>query len=431
MSASVNPLADCLPSDQPDDYTVISKSQAALDWLETQRDQSLANYQDARLQLVSCFERKAVSVTVRGKNPDYRGESSDSEERLKSKYRPSCEDSKENLNTVHEICQAVYDVLRLDENRDVHGFLIVSGTTNSLKTQLALGLIHFYLEARMREWLASGKKLRKPHLVTCEDHIEKYFFKLDDLKLLANAHPVDPKNCPSQIQWLTSPDRPDYTPRHKTKDLKDEALATAVDSALRMTPAVFYAGEIRNPKDWKSLYRLAQSHLVVLTTHASGLVNTFEILRDRLKAKSPAQHSELAESVFAVVHTRTGPPLEALPMGNGAGASKQPIKSIIPTCWLNTPMSVSSFTSDGLASLVGKYSDLTWRYRTPKRHPVQLPYAVGRRTFAELLLGLAKGELEFQGRGAPPQPRSIKVALSSESEKRFVRETTAWDLRGE
>ena len=46
----------------------------------------------------------------------------------------------------------MFDVLQPEKKNDIHGFLIVAGSTNSLKTELALGLIHIYLEALMRKW---------------------------------------------------------------------------------------------------------------------------------------------------------------------------------------------------------------------------------------------------------------------------------------
>ncbi|HEX3681322.1 MAG TPA: hypothetical protein VHU83_02185 [Bryobacteraceae bacterium] len=468
-------VSDYLPRNQPSDFTLISPfldfavNELSLNFEASQTYQIGEN--DARVQPANCFDGRAISITVRSESNFEPGRAQlpqSATYRLFSGYQPSPKVSNENLNSVHEICRVVYEVLHLDEKDEVHGFLIISGTTNSLKTQLARGLIHFYLEHRMLKWLASKGEQRKPHLVTCEDDIEKYFVELERLVPLETVYQTTDTETGSRNFWLTNPDVPDYTPRKKDKDVGGE-LDKAVESALRMTPAVFYAGEIRDQKDWKRLYPLAQSHLVVLTAHASGLVNTFEILQRNLEAKSPAQHSELAASVFAVVHMRSGHPLNAIsepPAGEG-----REIKSVIPACWRNTPMSMSTFTSDGLASLVAGYADLTsmlesaapdWR--------AKLPYSVGRRAFAEVLLKLAKQEKQFDGLAAPnperwkaltkeektrfsdsvkagqktnlqeivipptkePVPsRQSAVPLCQCAEERFLRQSTAWDLRGE
>lgn len=478
MPVSGNSISDYLPKNQPTDFTLISPfldfavNDLGLNFEASRTYQIGEN--DARVQPANCFDGRAISITVRSESNFEPGTAKLPQAdtyRLFSGYQPSPKVKNENLNSIHEICRVVYEVLHLDEKDEVHGFLIISGTTNSLKTQLAQGLIHFYLEHRMLKWLASKGELRKPHLVTCEDDIEKYFVELERLVPLETVYPADTE-AGSKDFWLTNPNVPDYTPRKKSKDTTGE-LDKAVESALRMTPAVFYAGEIRDPKDWKHLYPLAQSHLVVLTTHASGLVNTFEILKRNLEAKSPAQNSELAASVFAVVHMRSGHPLKAiseLPADGQSGDGRE-IKSVIPACWRNTPMSVSTFTSDGLASLVAGYADLTPMFENDAPDwRAKLPYSVGRRAFAEVLLNLAKQERQFNGMAAPnPEKwkalnkaektgflglanaskksslqeigitptkerapgRQSAVPLCLCAEQRFLRQSTAWDLRGE
>lgn len=465
--SSEDGLTACFPTNQPPDYTLIVRREHLPDLLGRSLDRSRRlriDGDDARLQIVSCFEQKAISVTVRGKENDrFKEGMKDLPKaegyRLISRYKPSPECIEDALNSVHEISQVVYDVLTRKESRETHGFLIVSGTTNSLKTKLALGLIHMYLEARMIDWLKSDRIQRKPHLVTCEDDVEKYFVELDRLQPLETLYQDDCGTVVEKGLWLSNPWLPDYTPRQKFKDVRREKLDYAVESALRMTPSVFYAGEIRAVEDWKSLYRLAQSHLVVLTTHASGLVNTFEILQNRLEIKTPGQKSELAAATFAVVHVRTGPLLK-----HPGEASAPKIRSIIPTCWVQTPMSVSNYTSDGLASLVGQHADLIGQYKkNGQAEQRELPYAVGRRAFAEVLLELAKfNKVQLSGPQAPhlkkwkplkeqegdkPEPippgspgesdeveihgRENATSLDSGEGERFVRQAMAWDLRGE
>jgi hypothetical protein len=181
--------------------------------------------------------------------------------------------------------------------------------------------------------------------------------------------------------WLTRLDLPDYTPRLRGKDTDD--LEDAVDDALRMTPSVFYAGEIRKPDDWMHLSRLAQSHLVVATTHASSLINTFGNLARHLRVRTPTQRNELAASMRAVVHMRGTPPLTAT---TGGACS-----AVLPACWVGTPGAVAAFTSDGLASINPKFVNLASNQERVEA------FCLGRRSFAYAFLGYAK---------RPPEPPS-------------------------
>lgn len=58
--------------------------------------------------------------------------------------------------SAYEECRVVFKALGLNEYRDEHGLLIVSGSTNSMKTQLALGLINMLLEDMMKKWFQTA-----------------------------------------------------------------------------------------------------------------------------------------------------------------------------------------------------------------------------------------------------------------------------------
>ena len=173
--------------------------------------------------------------------------------------------------------------------------------------------------------------------------------------------------------WLCHNHLPDYTPR--LLGIDTDCLRDAIDDALRMTPAIFYAGEIRDRSAWRELARLAQSHLVAVTTHSSSIVNTFSLLRDCLRVHTPAQRSELASSVLSIVHMRAGK-LEISPGKN--------TEYVLPACWVRTPTSVTGLASDGLASIVPHFVDLELE---PAPAGVS---CIGRRAFAKVFSGYAR-----------------------------------------
>jgi hypothetical protein len=243
-----------------------------------------------------------------------------------------------------------------------------------MKTELVLSLIERRLAALMEKWNKGGRKGRKPHLVTCEDNIEKYFLELPNLQALESPHGnADPGYAKSL--WLSDPAYPDYTPRMRYKDT--ENLEEAVNAALRMTPAVFYAGEIRDPKDWIHLYRLAQSHVVALTTHASSLTNTFFLLQRSLRIGTAAQRSALAASIHSVIHMKPGQgSLKRTLRYKESGKNPieiSEIKWVLPACWTRTALSVAAYTADGASSLTPENITI------PDRGDV---YCVGRQSFA-------------------------------------------------
>lgn len=334
--------------------------------------------QPARVQDCSCYEGRARSLTARCKY-EYKDAAlvNQAPENycLISGYHPGPNISKPGndpfyMVSTYEECRVVFRALGLNEYKDEHGLLIVSGSTNSMKTKLVLGLINMLLEEMMKKWFLRTIK-RKPHLVTCEDNIEQYFIEPRRLKPIEYC--FKPSEIPFQKNfWFTHDLLPDYTPRKLNVDTP--SLRDAIRDALRMTPAVFYGGEIRNKADWRHLYHLSQSHLVVVTTHSSSIVNTFSLLRDSMRINSPAQRSDLASSIFAIVHMRGG----KLPICRGSA-----IDYVLPACWMRTAASVAGFAADGMASIVPHFVDLHAR-DFPK------PSCIGRRSFARELARIAR-----------------------------------------
>lgn len=334
----------------------------------------------ARVQSCYCYEGRARSLTVRSKyeykevallNPP-----PPEEYRLISGFHPDPTVSQKSddvyrMVSVYEECITVFRALGLEDYKGEHGLIIISGSTNSMKTKLALGLMHLLLEKMMKKWLKDHK--RKPHLVTCEDNIEQYFVELNRLKLLEECFVSPPRDLPFQQGfWLSHDCLPDYTPRMLQVDTP--SLNGAINDALRMTPAIFYGGEIRDRKDWSELYRLAQSHLVVATTHSYSIVNTFCVLRDSLNIDSPPQRSDLASSIRGVVHLRAG----ELPV-----AGNRKMDFVLPACWIHTPASVTGFASVGIASIVPQFVDLESGAAFPNLS------CIGRQAFARIFADYA------------------------------------------
>lgn len=357
----------------------------------------------ARIQYCSCFDGASRSITVRTntKSKAFPEKISCCREYLQySGYQPSPQRTPGFLASKWAVCRAVLEALRFDrpEKLQSPGLLVIAGGTGSLKTVLAQGLIQMRLERLMGDWLDNSANLRKPHLVTCEDDIEAYLYDLRMLQPVEQVFLPNPKPaCFEPGLWLCRADLPDYTPRRLGRDT--DGLEEAVDDALRMKPAIFYGGEVRHGDDWKQLYRLALSHLVVVTTHASSLVSTFALLQKHLEVKTSAQRSELASALYGVVHMKPGEMegdvwevIDKEAYERGAGHRVWPwqarraryynsiVHFLLPAVWVSTPSAVAAFTSDGAASLVPEFVPI---------EPKMTAFCIGRASFVNKLQELS------------------------------------------
>ena len=77
---------------------------------------------------------------------------------LKSGYHADPKLSDKYLVSAYESCFTVFNALGFEKQDNRNGLIIVSGSTNSLKTKLALGLVNMLLEKQMKEWLAVLRK---------------------------------------------------------------------------------------------------------------------------------------------------------------------------------------------------------------------------------------------------------------------------------
>lgn len=218
------------------------------------------------------------------------------------------------------------------------GLIVVTGATNSSKSLITRGLIFLILERAARQ--ARAARARRPHLVTFEDPIEKYYVtKPPGAETASGSGPGWEQMTPDDLQSLLGALYLDYTPRERGQDA--DSLKHVVEDALRQTPAVLFVGETRAREDWKELLQFANTgHLVITTSHAKSVVEAMsDIFRDT-ETKTQAQRSEIARRIVGVVNVRRFTP---------EGSS---VRALLPALWKSTPKSTANLVADGLASIL-------------------------------------------------------------------------------
>lgn len=245
---------------------------------------------------------------------------------------------KQYLFSPGEYCQQIYEQVfeETDSKKHAHGLLVVTGSTNSLKSEIARGLIDLYLTNMKRVD-------RRFHLVTFEDPIEKQLYADEDIK---GHHPY------VAVALSQNADDINYTPRQKQKDVR--VLKDALTDALRQTPALFFVGETRDKEEWEVLLDFAATgHLIVTTAHAGSLVEAMHKIFEALEVKTPADRSEIANKLLGVVHLRAGALIfEAKKLEGKSGEGGKSTNVLFPALWRRTPRGIAALTSDGLASLL-------------------------------------------------------------------------------
>ncbi len=261
-----------------------------------------------RALICRSYQGKLLSVSFREKLP-------------KSTYQPDDVPSKKFPFTIKDYCDVLYQTISCVEKR---GLLVITGETNSSKSEIATGLIHKYLD----EQKATSR--RPPHLVTFEEPIEKFYASVG----VSEAPNLSVK-MPAQESGI------DYTPRERggaNQDGKDvEALKEALEDALRQTPTVLFVGETRDKADWRRLIDFASTgHLIVTTAHAGSLTEAMHKIFEALRIKTAAERSEIANCVLGIVHIR-----------GDAGS-----KLLVPAVWRRTLPGKHALTAEGLSSLL-------------------------------------------------------------------------------
>lgn len=281
-----------------------------------------------RALICTCMGGRALSITVRGRivadDPatplsslppasDYQLMPTDTKCKISYAASTKTDISPISIASITDLLASlIFDPDRLP----AQGLIVVSGSTASAKSQVARGLIHKYLS----EPSLLGKpdiRKRRPHLVTVEDPIETWLVE-EPSRYHASAVGVD------------------YTPREIGIDVA--SLSEAIREAKRQTPAVFFVGETRTPRDWELLLNFAGSgHLVVTTTHAESLVVTLGNML--LDAQSPSDRGAVASRILAMVHQK------AITPSTGKTV-------VLPTLWRRTAQGIAEIISDGRAAIV-------------------------------------------------------------------------------
>jgi len=285
------------------------------------------------------------------------------------------------LNSVDDLCAAIYSRISPSIS-DAHGLIIVSGATASGKSKIARGIIYKYLQTLVPN---SKSPMRRPHLVTFEDPIDK----------LWADNPAEAKKTGI-----------DYTPRELGADV--ESLDKAIQAALRQTPKIFFVGEIRRSQDWRHLLRFASTgHLAITTSHAGTLSEAMGQLFRAARASTPAARSEVASQLLALVHLRTHRFAKRVRLAKSL--SDVTLSIAIPAIWVRSPVSTKTLMADGLSALLPYRDLLKWADQQGRAGELG---CLGRTCFAEHLLGCA--------------PASTRRNFRDE-----VRSTAlSWDLEG-
>jgi len=232
------------------------------------------------------------------------------------------------LFCMEELVDVLYREVFVYPDDSDQGLILVTGTTNNGKSEVARGLAWKYLQQA-----CTDPRGRRPHLVTYEAPIEKFFYGT---------------KRPGATTDNTSPDI-DYTPRQVGLDC--HSLEEAFEGALRQTPKVFYVGEIRSRDDLtRSVEFAGTGHLVIATCHAGSLTEAFAKLLTAVSTSDPGTRAIYVPKVLAVVHLRSLPWRASWDGSNGKNEVGG--DAIVPAVYRRTPNGLKSVVSDGLAAIL-------------------------------------------------------------------------------
>ena len=339
--------------------------------------------EDRNARALMCFaaRQQSISITLRSITPDTDSDGKkgapdpicepDGGRLIESNFTASekYDDGEKHFwFSVHDQTNALWKHIHPDSSRGrPHGLVILTGSTDSSKSLIARGLVQKALEHAKE-----ANKVRRPHLVTFEDPIEKFY-----------AEPKKPKKSETKGGQQDEDDKylnikslsytslayclgVDYTPREKGKDVHD--LRQGFADALRQTPAVYYIGEVRDPQDWPQVLEFAgTNHLVITTAHAGSLQEAMTKLMASVGAATPATRRQWAGKLLAVVHLRT--------IGEFADADNVSRHLLLPSVWRRTQAGLASLSVNGIGAVVPSYPDA-------KEAPVS-ESSLGRRYFLE------------------------------------------------
>jgi type II/IV secretion system protein len=301
----------------------------------------------ARIQASRCFNAMAWSINVRWSPPQNWPEPSarpvdlataNSEWKPSSKLRfrrnPDDVTSMPFLIALSEIVKYLHDQIPTDEHGRREGLVLVTGATNSGKSEIARGLAWQCLTAVQ----SNPANNRTPHLVTCEGPIERYFWKRPALKLDAAS-------------WSNQPQTEiDYTPRQIRRDC--DSLTQAFTDALRQTPTVFFAGELRGDHELrKALEFGGTGHVVIATAHAGSLIEAVSRTLTASAAKQADARAIYVPKLLAVIHLRRLMSTTTVTLGM-KDSIRCEISALVPTLYRKTAAGLQTLVADGLAALL-------------------------------------------------------------------------------
>lgn len=240
-----------------------------------------------------------------------------------SNYCPSTDTGKSQPVSIASVVSSLSNNIFRDERQkalplsQMHGAILIAGRTKSAKSLITRGLIHSLFSSP--EFY--NQIDRRPHLVTCEDPVETYFFPKSRHELGARML--------------------DITARDKTSgDYAD--LHQAYLDALRQTPACFYVGEVRSEKELiKTIDFAGTGHLVIATLHAGSVPDVFSKVFSAKKAQTPANRGLIGQSLLSVVHLKMVP----------ATIDNDSYEVVVPSMWRRTQQATAALVSAGIGAL--------------------------------------------------------------------------------
>jgi type IV secretory pathway ATPase VirB11/archaellum biosynthesis ATPase len=317
----------------------------------------------ARIVACKCFRGTKWSITIRREGSSRRGARS-------AIRRPAGRASNFELSrtikpgfftSLAATCDLLYAEIFLEPHRT--GLIVITGATGSGKSEITRGLIHKY----MLQATEANRK-RRPHLITFEDPIEKFYVK-------GEGYEYD------------QPHAFDYTPREKGVDAT--SVQQVLKDALRQTPALVFVGEIRDLREWRSILDFVSTgHSLIATAHAGSLAEAWGKILEAVEARHAAQRSDIADRILGMVHLRS--------LGSSG------VQGAFPALWRYTASGAKSMTADGRAALM------------PLRGYAPLASSFGRLPFIE--------QIKSQ--------QDPRLKISSESFKNLTKHALLSDLEG-
>ena len=134
-------------------------------------------YIEGRMLICRCYRGREIAVTVR--ELDRKVPASAYPKQDDPVWdRRDCRYAKPDAQvpfpvTTETICERIDELSLKDEST---GLVLVTGSTNSAKSELARGLVVRVIERQAKDF-ESKRRRRRPHLLTFEDPIEKWLFQ--------------------------------------------------------------------------------------------------------------------------------------------------------------------------------------------------------------------------------------------------------------